>query len=177
MKRIRFFEPEDTPGHIHIGLRTLKTVIAVFIVGVVCWLRDNTWPAISMIAVIICMQPSAEKTLTTSMSRLLATFIGGVFGVGIVFIADVAGFYELTLVYYLAIALLMIPVIIVTLLIKKPSITALTCVVLVSVAISRGFASPYIGALTRIIDTVLGIVTALVVNLILPNHAPPTADN
>jgi len=176
MKKFQFFEPEATPDHIHIGLRTIKTVVAVFIAAMLCYLRDS-WPALAMMAVVICMQASTEKTIIMSLNRTLATVIGGVFGMGTVFLADVTGLYHIVPLYYLAVSVVMILVILLTLYIKKPSITALSCVVLISVAISRGLDSPYIGAMNRVIDTLIGIGAALLVNITLPNRKAKAAAN
>ena len=70
-----FFEEVEPPHHFHIGMRIIKTVIAVFICGLLGWLRDET-SFFSMIAAVLCMQKSAEKTFTTSFNRIMGTALG-----------------------------------------------------------------------------------------------------
>jgi uncharacterized membrane protein YgaE (UPF0421/DUF939 family) len=175
MPKINFFEPEATPERIHIGLRMIKTVIAVFLCSLVGWLRGQP-TFFSMIAAVICMQSTTGKTVEISFNQLLGTVVGGVFGVGTLYIADLTSLQEAMPVYYLVVSLLLIPIIITTLVIKKPSISAFACVVFLSIAVYQlGTASPWIYALQRVLDILMGVVAAFVINLLLPNHTPPEA--
>ena len=176
MAKIKLFEPEATPERIHIGMRMVKTVIAVFLCSIVGWLRDQP-TFFSMIAGVICMQNTTGKTVEISFNQLLGTIVGGVFGVGILYIADLTGLQEIMPAYYLVTSLLLIPIIILTLVIKKPSISACTCVVFLSIAVYQlGTASPWIYALQRVLDILMGVVAAFVINLLLPNHMAPEAE-
>ena len=65
-----FFEEVETPLHFHIGMRIIKTVLAVFICSIIGWLRGEM-TFFSMIAAVLCMQKSAEK-VNTLQSRLEA---------------------------------------------------------------------------------------------------------
>ena len=76
-------------------------------------------------------------------------------------------------VYYLIVSLMLIPVIMSTIAIKKPSVAGFACVVFLSTTIYHvGDASPYTYALNRMLDTALGIVVALIVNLAMPGRSP-----
>lgn len=80
-----FFEEVEAPHHFHIGMRIVKTVLAVFVCSILGWLRGE--PAFfSMIAAVLCMQKSAEKTLTTSFNRVIGTAVGGAYGVIVLFL-------------------------------------------------------------------------------------------
>ena len=172
MRRIRFFEVEQTPKHIHIGLRMIKTVIAVFICAIIGWLRGE--PAFfSMIAAVACMQNTTDETVETALNQVIGTVIGALFGLAAIYIELLAGLQQQLLmpVYYLLVSVMLIPVIITTLLIKKPSISAFVCVVFLSVAVTQiGSMHPWLYALQRSFDIFLGVVVAFVVNLTLPNH-------
>ena len=56
-----FFEEVETPHHFHIGMRIIKTVLAVFACSIIGWLRGEM-TFFSMIAAVLCMQNYAEKT-------------------------------------------------------------------------------------------------------------------
>lgn len=124
-----------------------------------------------MIAAVLCMQKSAEKTFTTSFNRIMGTAVGGVFGVVVLFLETELHVQRVMPVYYLIVSLMLIPVIMSTIAIKKPSVAGFACVVFLSTTIYHvGDASPYTYALNRMLDTALGIVVALVVNLAMPGR-------
>lgn len=172
MRHIRFFEVEQTPKRIHIGLRMIKTVIAVFLCAMIGWLRGE--PAFfSMIAAVACMQNTTGETVETALNQVIGTVIGALFGLAAVYIELLAGLQrqQLMPIYYLLVSVFLIPAIITTLLIKKPSISAFVCVVFLSVAVTQiGSAHPWIYALERTFDIFMGVIVAFLINLILPNH-------
>lgn len=163
-----FFEEVETPHHFHIGMRIIKTVIAVFVCSIIGWLRGEM-TFFSMIAAVLCMQKSAEKTVTTSFNRIMGTAVGGLYGVMVLFIETQVHAQKIMPLYCLIVSLMLIPVILTTIAIKKPSTAAFACVVFLSTTIYHvGDADPYTYALNRMLDTVIGIVVALAVNLAMP---------
>ena len=163
-----FFEEVETPHHFHIGMRIIKTVIAVFVCSIIGWLRGEM-TFFSMIAAVLCMQKSAEKTFTTSFNRIMGTAVGGLYGVMVLFIETQVHAQKIMPLYCLIVSLMLIPVILTAIVIKKPSTAAFACVVFLSTTIYHvGDADPYTYALNRMLDTAIGIVVALVVNLAMP---------
>lgn len=160
--------------HIHVGMRIIKTVIAVFICGLIGWLRDRDGMNIfSMIAAIICIQKSTEATIKNSFNRFVGTAIGGVFGVAVLFMETKLHTQQFMPLYLLILALLLIPIILVTLAIHKPSVSSFTCIVFLGVTVYHvSDANPYTYAVNRLLDTVIGVIVALIINLALPGHAP-----
>ena len=160
--------------HIHVGMRIIKTVIAVFICGLIGWLRDRDGMNIfSMIAAIICIQKSTEATIKNSFNRFAGTAIGGVFGVAVLFMETKLHTQQFMPLYLLILALLLIPIILVTLAIHKPSVSSFTCIVFLGVTVYHvSDANPYTYAVNRLLDTVIGVIVALIINLALPGHAP-----
>ncbi len=170
MREFHFFEKEDTPAHIHVGLRMIKTVIAVFLCSIIGWLRGQ--PAFfAMIAAVVCTQNTPGKTVVTSLNQLLGTVIGALFGLGALYLELLLGLQDMMPVYYLLVSVLLIPIIVLTLLIRKPSISAFSCVVFLSVAVFQlGTAQPWVYALQRGFDVFVGVLMAFLVNLALPQH-------
>lgn len=163
-----FFEEVEAPHHFHIGMRIVKTVLAVFVCSILGWLRGET-AFFSMIAAVLCMQKSAEKTLTTSFNRVIGTAVGGAYGVIVLFLETQFRLQRILPLFYLIVSLMLIPVILTATGIKKPSVAAFACVVFLSTTVYHvGDAAPYTYALNRMLDTVIGIVVALIVNLAMP---------
>ena len=79
------------PEHRHwIGMRIIKTVVAVFLCGLLAFFREASG-FYSMIAAVVCIQNSAGKTIESSINRMAGTLIGGVAGVLVVYSLDTLG--------------------------------------------------------------------------------------
>ena len=162
--------------HFHVGMRIIKTALAVLVCGLIGWIRDqDSMNFFSMIAAIICIQKSAEATIKNSFNRVIGTAIGGAFGVALLFVETHVHMQRIIPIYLLVTSVLIIPIIVTTLAIHKPSVTGFTCIVFLSVAIYHvGDSSPYTYAMNRLLDTVVGIIVALIINLAMPGAAPIT---
>ena len=102
---------------------------------------------------------------------MVGTAIGGVFGVALLFVETRLHMQRFMPLYLLVVALLLIPIMQLTLAIKKPTMTAFTCIVFLSIVINHFTdASPYPYALDRLLDTTIGIIVTLIVNLALPPY-------
>lgn len=178
MKRMRelFFDelPDDYHYHLHIGMRMVKTVVAVYICALIGWLRHEE-AFFSMIAAVLCMQRSTEKALSMAFIRIVGTAIGGLFGVLLLFAETKLHMQRIMPLYYLAVSLMLIPVISSALAMRKPSAAAFSCVVFLSIVIHHvDDALPYLFALNRMLDTLTGIIVALLVNLVTPTPTNTT---
>ena len=165
------FEPEKSPKHLHVGLRIIKTALAVFISAAIGYLRGER-AFFSMIAAIICIQPTEEQTIVSSFNRTVGSLIGGFCGMCVVFFAEATGLIHLELLYLLFVSLCIIPVILITLAIKKPTTSSFSCIVFTAVTVLYAAGgSPLHSALNRVLDTEIGVVVALLINLINPHNA------
>jgi len=63
-----------------IGLRTIKTVISVFLCFFIDNYRHDSTPFYAAIASILCTQPDMENSLRIAKSREISTIIGGMSG-------------------------------------------------------------------------------------------------
>lgn len=164
---MKFFE-DGPPVKFHIGLRIIKTVIATFICALIGYWRGQV-AFYSMIAAIVCMQASTQKSFAMAFNRTVGTIIGGLVGLGVLYLLHALPIEPLTPLYFLIVCIMLIPVIMITVLIKKPSISYLTCVVFLSVTVTHISDSSLTAfAFHRIADTLVGIVVALLINLIIP---------
>lgn len=149
------------------GLRILKSALAVLLCFLIDDLRGAGVPFYSAIAAILCMQPDVQGGLRVGLNRVVGTLIGGFYGMGMLyllrtFLPDGNG-----LLQYAVISAALIPLMYITVLVKKTSATYITCVVFLSITVSHGLdLIPYKFAFNRILDTLIGIFISLFINWI-----------
>lgn len=154
---------------IHIGMRIWKTVIAVFLCAVLGMILD-IHPFYSMIAAILCMQATTVESVKKGVIRCIGTFIGGLVAVIILLIIDFTPLVPFSLLYYVLISLCIAPVIYLTVMINRESSAFIACVVFLSIVLSH-FESEnhYWFAVQRMLETIAGIIIALVINRVIKN--------
>ena len=165
-------EQQTTGRHIHVGMRIVKTVIAVFVCGLLAYARNESG-FYSMIAAVVCVQNSTGKTVESSVNRMLGTLIGGVAGVLVVYALDLLGVLYIELARYAMLALILIPIIEFCLVIRKPACAAMACIVFLCVTVNHSAGdSPAIYSIQRLFETLVGVAVACAVDVLLPHRAP-----
>lgn len=167
-----------TPERRHrIGMRIIKTVIAVFLCGLLAFLRDKS-ALYSMFAALFCIQKSTGKTIESSLNRVLGTLVGGVVGVLAVYSMDTLNILHIDLLRYLLLSLLLIPVIEFALFIKKPEIAGMACMVVMCLVVDPGD-KPAVYSIERLFETSVGVVLACGIDVLLPHQQPvqPAAES
>ncbi len=160
-----------TPEHRHrVGMRIIKTVIAVFLCGLLAFLRDKS-ALYSMFAALFCVQNSAGKTIESSITRALGTLIGGVVGVLTVYSMDTLNILHIDLLRYLIMSVLLIPVIEFCLAIKKPGCAGMACMVVMCLVVDPGN-KPAVDSIERLFETVVGVMLACGIDVLLPYQQP-----
>lgn len=150
----------------HIGLRIIKSSLAVFICLVLDIFRGQTGvPFYSAIAAVLCIQPLQEEGLKAGWSRICGTFIGAFWGTIILFI-NLRFIPEPQVVLrYALMSLGVIPVIYTAVLLKKHGSVFISCIVLLSINVNHiGDENPYLFIFNRVLDTLLGVGIALLIN-------------
>ena len=151
-----------------IGMRTVKTAIAVALclaVGVL-FRRESIFYA--CIAAVICMQPTVEKTFLAGAHRFIGTLLGAAVGF---LVLELSGLlpYGHAVTYILLIPLAMAFSIYLCLVIDRRDAVPICCVIFLGVV--TNFSGPLSGAglyvLNRVIDTSIGIGIAVLVNKFL----------
>ena len=148
-----------------IGLRTIKTAIAVLL----CLLAQLILPGLSAInaaiAAIVCMRETPGKSFETGVNRFIGTLIGGFFGFILMIISQYIPYYD-SWVYILFIPIFMIFCISTCVWFKKMDAVVICCVVFLMISldmdVDRSQALGFVGF--RIIDTTVGIFFATLVN-------------
>lgn len=154
----------------HIGMRIIKTSVAVFL----CFLLDR-WhgnpPLIAAFAAVICMQGSIEQTLSNGKERMWGTLLGGILGGLTLWAFELMNVPVTGLLFYLVVALLIIPLIYITVLMEQRNAVSLTVIVFIVICFNFGQdVNPLELAFNRTLSTLLGIVLAGLVNYALPGQ-------
>ena len=163
------------PEHRHwIGMRIIKTVIAVFLCGLLAFFREASG-FYSMIAAVVCIQNSAGKTIESSINRMAGTLIGGVAGVLVVYSLDMLGVLDMELLRYVVLSMMLIPIIKLCLAIKKPGCAAMACIVFLCVTINHSIGdTPAVYSIDRLFETLVGVALACGIDILLPYQPMPS---
>lgn len=149
-----------------IGARILKSALGAAICMAAYFLREqNGMPFYSVLAVLWCMQPYTETTLSMAKQRSIGTLIGAAFGLAFLLIERMFSEPNTAAVYFFASAAI-IPIIYLTVLLNKRNASFFSCVVFLSITITHSFdAEPYLFVLNRVIDTFIGILIGVILNV------------
>lgn len=149
-----------------VGSRIIKSAVGVLLCWCVYLLRGRSGiPFYSMLAALWCIQPYINKTMSMALQRTIGTFIGAAFGL-ITIVLEIYAFniYNQPL-GFLIVALMIIPVIYTTVLIKRPNASYFSCVVFLSITvIHMTDENPFMFVLNRVLDTFIGIAVGMLVN-------------
>ena len=164
-----------------IGMRIIKSAVAVFLCFALSLLRSRFFPFFgegvpfySAIAAILCMQPYVSGSVKTALNRTVGTVIGAAGGTLFLLAERGAGLQGMPLLRDLLLALCIIPLLYVTVVLKKTTASYITCVVFLSITVSHAAdVNPYLFALNRMADTLIGIFVSLLVNV---SHLPRRRD-
>jgi len=146
-----------------IGMRNLKTALAVFICVVVFALMGpNFNPLFAAVAAVITMESNIEETVESGWNRILGTIIGGATGIFGIFIANLIPF---RFGYVAVIPLGVIGLIYLCNNFKKHGAITITCIMFISVmtTYSQDLGN-YMLAAMRLLETAFGIIVAYLVN-------------
>lgn len=165
-----------------IGLRIIKSAIAVALCYVIQIFRgDNGIVFYSQLSALWCMQAYISTTKKNAMQRTVGTIIGASFGLAVLLIAIFvrnqfnSGEWFTYSFNALLISVTLIPVLWTTVVLKKKQASYFSCVVFLSiVVIHLSDENPYLFTLNRFLDTMIGIVIGVCVNLFRLPHKRDT---
>lgn len=143
------------------GLRNIKTALSVLILLVIYQLTGRENEFIAITSAFICLQDSVSKTLQEGRDRVIGTIIGGAYGIAFVFFElnkniitkDIGIFLSCILIIYIC-----------NLLAQSDLISNTVFVFILVVSVPATEMLPMAYAINRIIDTLVGIIVAVLVN-------------
>lgn len=150
-----------------IGSRMIKTSIAVFLCFCIDLLRNGTGILLNAaVTAVLCTQPSVSDSREAAMNRIIGTFIGGITGAVFVAFENVIVPVDWPVLHYILVSLAIIPVIYITVHLFRSDTASLACVVFLIITVTRDHSlSPVAFAANRMLDTLIGIVISLIVNV------------
>lgn len=146
-----------------LGMRNIKTVLAVFICVVVFAMMGPEFnPLFAAIAAVLTMGPSIENSIETGWNRILGTIIGGAAGILGIFVANLIPFH------FAYVAIIPLGILILIYLcnnFSKAGAIVIACVMFLSVMTTypQDMGS-YMLATLRLLETAFGIIVAFLVN-------------
>lgn len=156
-----------------IGMRIIKSALGVMLCFAIYFLRGrHGMPFYSALAVLWCIQPYTKNTVLNALQRTIGTFIGALFGLVVILLNMELPYLKDNFFHYLLISFFIIPVIYTTVLFNKKNASYFSCVVYLSIVVNHlGDANPYLFVFDRVCDTMIGILLALILNIVrLPRH-------
>ncbi len=160
--------PNSRLPHIHVGLRTVKTIVVVFLSLCLAYVRQGfANPLYISIAAILCIQPTLESSRKAGTNRLIGTLVGGFWGI-VVFLINFYLFADLHIIWkYAFISIALIPMIYTDIWVKRASVVATSAVVYLIITVSPvGNMTNFQFVYNRLLDTFMGFAIAMAVNWI-----------
>lgn len=157
-----------------IGMRTLKTSLAIFIALIVSDVFKLQYPFFTVIAIIVVMQNTINETYQMGINRILGTALGGL--AGILYIGFIAS--EYWILDRILIGVITLFIILILIKLKATKAISISLIVFLSICINDIKQGAVFYAFLRILDTMVGIVIALVINAFVapPDHAKKFVD-
>lgn len=148
-----------------IGLRNLKTALAVFICMIISKVLKLEYPFFVVIAAIISMENSVTNSFKAGKNRMLGTLIGAVIGLICALIRPGSA---------LLCGIGMVGVIYCCNFLKWRKPIPIAGIVFIAVMVSIKGKNPFFYSINRMFDTLIGIVVAVAVNYLVfpPNYLP-----
>ncbi len=165
-----------------VGMRVIKTAVAVMVSYALFLPFGLTYreelggvlgqmgPLYACIACIICTQSTLGQTFYLGMSRLIGVLVGGALGTATLLLGPALDHFWLKTIILGAVCVAGVWL---CLLIKRPTACGMACI-LPCVILITGVTgvTRYYYAVARMIETIVGLLVALVVNAALPDHRP-----
>ena len=169
-----------------VGMRMVKTAVAVMIAygvflpfGLVYNTEDysgvlgQVGPVYACIACIVCIQSTLGQTLRSGLSRLIGVAIGGALASATLLLGPLLDNHLLVLPI---LGVLCVAGLWLCLLIRRPEACAMACIVPCVILISGVTGTDrYYYAAARILETVVGVCVAMLVNAVLPDRRDTSA--
>ncbi len=152
----------------HIGLRILKSALAVFLCFLIYYLfRPDGILFYSQLSALWCIQSQRENTLQKAVQRTIGTIIGCLFGL-MVLLTDISIISQMpfsNVIYSCFVSVCIIFVLYLTVIIKRMDVSYFSCVVFLSIVVIHiGDENPFLFVYNRFLDTMIGIIIAMIIN-------------
>ena len=153
-----------------IGMRIVKSAVAILLCYLVSFLRGNSGIVFySQLAALWCIQVYVENSWKNALQRFIGTIIGALYGLVYLLIRKWTGSFTAMNEFSdaLFISGLIVVILYTTVLIRKKQASYFSCVVFLSIVVNHVTdVNPYLFVWNRFLDTVIGIIIGVGVNLV-----------
>ena len=164
------------------GQRIIRSVVAVALCFVIYYLRGKRGiPFYSALAVLQCIQPYQTSMKEMAKKRTIGTFVGAFWGFVVISILLLtegkgqSGVIEESFIKYMLISIFTGIVLYSTVVLNCKKSSYFSCVVFLSITVMHiTDEAPFLFVLNRVLDTMIGIVLAIIVNSV---HLPRKKQN
>lgn len=152
-------------GRFRLGMRTIKSALAVFLCILFFHVTDRGLPMIAALSAVFSLRQDLTTTVSFSRSRIIGNSIGGF--LGIIYFLVKNYFHNDFLVELFLLPVLVVIVIVVSDGINNNSgiISAIATLLLIALSVPQGESSLY--AIQRVLDTFIGTFIAIGINFFL----------
>ena len=153
-----------------IGMRIIKSAVAILLCYLVSFLRRNSGIVFySQLAALWCIQGYVENSKKNAKQRLIGTTIGALYGLAYLLtrarVETARPVSQMVDAFF--ISAMIVLVLYTTVLIKKKQASYFSCVVFLSIVVNHVTdANPYLFVWNRFLDTVIGIVIGVGINTV-----------
>lgn len=146
-----------------VGLRTIKTALAVMVSLIISSAYDFAYPFFTVIASLIVMQNSISASYNSGINRMIGTIFGGITGIFFVMLLRSETMYKN--IFFIGLGILFIVSVMNFFDINKGINISLIVFSAISMSIAESDVMYY--SMLRIIDTLIGILIALCINIFI----------
>lgn len=152
-------------GRFRLGMRTIKSALAVFLCILFFHVTDRGLPMIAALSAVFSLRQDLTTTVSFGRSRIIGNSIGGF--LGIIYFLVKNYFHNDFLVELFLLPVLVVIVIVVSDGINNNSgiISAIATLLLITLSVPQGESSLY--AIQRVLDTFIGTFIAIGINFFL----------
>lgn len=143
-----------------IGMRNIKTAIAVGVCLIFFQILGISDGIIASITAVICMKSSIQNSLLTGMQRVTGTFIGALLAVVTLILIEDTPYHISTLVVLIGVVL----IIYLCNVFKIQASTIISVVVFLIILVGEKDAPPLIYGIMRLVETIFGIAVTYLIN-------------
>ena len=147
-----------------LGLRAVKTAIAVAICAFLSMFFNHEDIFCACIASVICMEQTYAQTWDTGINRILGTLIGGT--VGYIALESICSFPTYEWIRVVLLPLCILVVVYTCNVINRKQAVSISCVVIIVILSRSGpsTSSTLNYVIQRVLDTLLGVFVAMIIN-------------
>ncbi len=149
-----------------VGMRVMKTVLAVFICFLLAYIRKES-PVYSTIAAVISMKTNHQGGIVEGKNRMKGTIIGGVFGLICVVFLQILKIDNQGILAYLIFSLFLIPIIYGNVRINSQESASLSSIVFLVIVATDTHVPAYTRVINRTLETFIGVIVSIIINRFL----------